>query len=532
MIETNPQEQITLLVEAYGQMLSTLSPHDLFPAILELSARFLTVDAYAVWSLDPSDNAWKIVANKNLSDSYLQIPISAENQTIIIEKTMVVADVLNTTVPGIAARHESYRAENIRSMMVVPLWMHGKFSGTIAFYHRSPYQFDERVIRLATAFGNLASSALSVSNLYTAEQKARASAEAAEHAVQEELQKKQQIQEELRRREERFRALLDKAMDIISIINLEGRMQYISPSITRVLGYEENDLMNQIAFDYVHPDDLQSILQAFGAIVEQPGTLQSATYRFKHRDGSWRYLETRARTLFEDGEVNSIVANSRDVTERAEAEQAIYTHQAAIEALNERLKRAMVETHHRVKNNLQIISAMLDMRLMECTDSVPVEDIRRLTSHIRTLAEVHNLLTHEAKSDAVAETISSKEMLERLLPLMREAAGRRQITAHLEPAELSLRKGTSLALITNELVSNAAKYGGGEIGVRFVVEGEEGILTVCDDGPGFDEGFDPATEANTGLELVESLGRWDLNGTVHYGNRPQGGACVTVKMPL
>jgi PAS domain S-box-containing protein len=438
---------------------------------------------------------------------------------------MVIADVLNTTVQGIAARHESYEAENIRSMMVVPLWMHGKFSGTIVFYHRSPYQFDERVIRLATAFGNLASSALSVSNLYTAEQNARASAEA-------ELHERQRIQDELRRREEHFRALLDKAMDIISIIDFEGRMQYMSPSITRVLGYGENELINRVAFELVHPDDLPMILRAFQAILEQPGTLQSATYRFRHRDGSWRYLETRARTLFEDGEVSSIVANSRDVTDRAEAEQAIFRHQSAIEALNERLQRAMVETHHRVKNNLQIISAMLDMRLMECTDSVPVEDIRRLTSHIRTLAEVHNLLTHEAKNDAVAETISSKEMLERLLPLMREAAGRRQITAHLESAELSLRKGTSLALITNELVSNAAKYGGGEIGVRFVVKGEEGMLTVCDDGPGFDEGFDPATEANTGLELVESLGRWDLNGTVHYGNRPEGGACVTVRMPL
>ena len=57
-------------------------------------------------------------------------------------------------------------------------------------------------------------------------------------------------------------------------------------------------------------------------------------------------------------------------------------------------------------------------------------------------------------------------------------------------------------------------------------------LEVCDDGPGFPPGFDPLKSANTGIELIESMGRWDLCGEILYQNRPTGGACVVITFPL
>jgi two-component sensor histidine kinase len=84
----------------------------------------------------------------------------------------------------------------------------------------------------------------------------------------------------------------------------------------------------------------------------------------------------------------------------------------------------------------------------------------------------------------------------------------------------------------NELVSNAIKHGRSRVDVDFRVSAKEAVLTVCDDGPGFPEPFDPERAANTGLELVENLSRWDLAGHTSYRNRPEGGASVKVFIPL
>jgi len=217
-------------------------------------------------------------------------------------------------------------------------------------------------------------------------------------------------------------------------------------------------------------------------------------------------------------------------TERARAEAE--RQQAHIEALNERLQRAMIETHHRVKNNLQIIAAMIDMQMLESEDAVSIEEMWRLSMHIRVLAAVHDLLTQEAKQDGRANSVSSQEVLERLLTMIQQTAASRPIRPHLQEARLSARQCTAVALIVNELVSNALKYGTGAIEVYFTALAGRAELKVCDDGSGFPADFDPAKAANTGLELVERLARWDLGGQTRYQNLAQGGACVMVTMPL
>ncbi|HZT43777.1 MAG TPA: sensor histidine kinase [Chthonomonadaceae bacterium] len=217
-------------------------------------------------------------------------------------------------------------------------------------------------------------------------------------------------------------------------------------------------------------------------------------------------------------------------TERARAEAE--RQQAYIETLNERLQRAMTETHHRVKNNLQIIAAMIDMQMLESGGAIPIDEMKRLGMHIRVLASVHDLLTQEAKRDGEAQSVSSQAVLEQLITMIRQTTASRPIRYHLQEARLAARQCTAVALIVNELVSNALKYGTGTIEVFFEVAGDQARLKVCDDGEGFPADFDPATAANTGLELVERLARWDLSGQTRYQNLPQGGACVVVTMPL
>jgi two-component sensor histidine kinase len=195
---------------------------------------------------------------------------------------------------------------------------------------------------------------------------------------------------------------------------------------------------------------------------------------------------------------------------------------AQILALNERLKRAMMETHHRVKNNLQLISAFVDIQILENEQFVPTGELMRINSHIRALAAVHDLLTHETKTDNRADSVSVKLLLDKLLPTIQEILPGKRLLNRIEDLRLTSRQATSLALIVNELILNAVKQGASQVEVTLKIRALNAVLTVCDDGPGLPEGFELGRQSNTGLQLVENLVRWDLQGESLFTKRKGG----------
>ena len=219
--------------------------------------------------------------------------------------------------------------------------------------------------------------------------------------------------------------------------------------------------------------------------------------------------------------------------ERAEvAERGLLERQAQIETLNHKLRRAMTETHHRVKNNLQVISALIDMRLMENETSVPVDEVRRIATSAKTLAAVHEILTAEAKADGDAQTVSAAHLMEALLPMLQHLAAPKSLGSDISDFRVPPRCATALSLILSELVINAVKHGKDHTNVSLTVQNGTAQLVVADNGPGFPAGFDVKTAAHTGLELVEELTRWDLAGKTVYENAPEGGGRVTIQFPV
>ena len=202
------------------------------------------------------------------------------------------------------------------------------------------------------------------------------------------------------------------------------------------------------------------------------------------------------------------------------------------ETLIEQLHRAMTETHHRVKNNLQLIAALVDLSAMDNKESVPLEQLLRLSSHITALAAIHDILTEETKNQSDGAQLSAKAVLERLLPLMNQTVSGRQIQFEIDDISLPTRHCASLALITNELVANALKHARSDVQVRFHVEPPQAALIVEDNGPGFTPDFDPIVSAHTGLDLALNLSGHDLNGVLHFGNRAQGGGRVHLSFPV
>ena len=123
--------------------------------------------------------------------------------------------------------------------------------------------------------------------------------------------------------EAKWRSLIQTSSNLITILEANGTIKYASPAIRGVLGYRPKELMGQNLFELVHPDDLVNIEQNFQYFLQNPTTDLSLEFRFRHRDGSWRYIESTYSNLLMDSPVTRIVVNFRDVTERKRAEEAM-----------------------------------------------------------------------------------------------------------------------------------------------------------------------------------------------------------------
>jgi len=127
------------------------------------------------------------------------------------------------------------------------------------------------------------------------------------------------------RSDARFRALLQHSSDITTVMAPDGTVLYNTPSVERVLGYPAEEMIGQVALDFVHPDDLPRVAARFAEAVATPGVPVPVDFRFRHRDGSWVPLEALGVNYLDDENVGGIIVTSRDVRDRHRIEKAYRT---------------------------------------------------------------------------------------------------------------------------------------------------------------------------------------------------------------
>jgi PAS domain S-box-containing protein len=140
---------------------------------------------------------------------------------------------------------------------------------------------------------------------------------------------------QMHKSEARFRALIEHSSDAIALGSYDGRIVYASPSMSRVLGYSLDEIVGQKGIDFIDPDDharLQRLLVEMLLHPEQGITLET---RVRHKNGSWRWVESVATNLLHDPSVGAIVFNFRDITERRRTELALRGSEDRYRAITE-----------------------------------------------------------------------------------------------------------------------------------------------------------------------------------------------------
>ena len=145
----------------------------------------------------------------------------------------------------------------------------------------------------------------------------------------------QAVRKRMIEREELFRLITENAADMIAVVDVKGQRVYNSPSYERILGYTPQDLEQTLSFEQVHPDDREKVRNA-ASEANRTGVGQSIEYRMRHKDGSWRILDSRASTILnQQHQVERLVIVNRDVTERKQAEAQVREREEVFRSLVE-----------------------------------------------------------------------------------------------------------------------------------------------------------------------------------------------------
>jgi PAS domain S-box-containing protein len=162
-------------------------------------------------------------------------------------------------------------------------------------------------------------------------------------AIFDDMTARKQAEEALQRSEKYFRALIENGSDLITEIDTQGIIRYQSPSIERELGYLPEEMVGRSVFDFIHPDDISVVSDTMAMGIGDPGKIYAREVRFRHRDGSWRVLEAAGKFVTNPEGFTGVIVNSRDITERKRAEEALKESEEKYRTVLESIEEAYIE---------------------------------------------------------------------------------------------------------------------------------------------------------------------------------------------
>ena len=348
--------------------------------------------------------------------------------------------------------------------------------------------------------------------------------------------------EALERREEHYRSLIENSMDLISILNLDGTIRYVSPSHERMLGYPLDELVGRNALSFVHPEDKARVIGA----LEKGNNGRPLECRVRHTDGSWRMLESFARDLSHVAGVNGMVVNARDITERKRLEEQLH-HSQRLEAVG----RLAGGVAHDFNNLLMVITGYSHMLLDAMHASDPArQDLEQVVKASERATDLTRQLLAFSRRQGVRASLVNLNMLVREMDrMLRRVLGEEiELIVHLATELKTVRAdpGQIEQVILN-IVVNArdAMPSGGQLTIETRNTGQPGrdtvTISISDTGIGMDsevlsrvfEPFFTTKEHGTGLGLATSYGIIKENGgDLRVDSSLAKGTCFHIELPV
>ncbi|MDR3577556.1 MAG: histidine kinase dimerization/phosphoacceptor domain -containing protein [Anaerolineaceae bacterium] len=320
--------------------------------------------------------------------------------------------------------------------------------------------------------------------------------------------------------------------EAIVMINLDGRITFANPATTKLIGVPVEELVGQKWAAFLPEEYHAKVRQMFENLTDRNET--GFELNLLHRNGKTIPVMLSIQPRLANGRIESVLVSLMNIEQRVIAEQQLRVSNQEKEAL-------LKEIHHRVKNNLQIISSLINLQSNLLKDAKVKEIFRESQNRVRSMALIHEKLY---RSDNLAN-ISFDEYIHDLGTSLVQAYKNDdnpvQLVIQACPITLDMDTAVPCSLIVNELITNSLKHAfanpdrqhaGGSAWIKIsLVSRPDGSVRLCiqDNGPGFPADFDFFHTNSLGLQLVNSLVR-QIEGSLVFSNQP--GACVEIEFKV
>lgn len=346
-------------------------------------------------------------------------------------------------------------------------------------------------------------------------------------------------EERLQESEDKYRSFVQNLKGIAFQFDSNFKLEFMQGAVKGITGYSEEELVSSKLWSrLIVPEDLKAFRKKENKIRRFSGQCQGELdYRIRCKNGKIKWMhETYQKVPGKEGKPDVYNGIIYDITERKQAEETL----AKVEIARKK------EVHHRIKNNLQVISSLLDLQAENLGDERIKEVLRESQNRIMSIALIHRELYRDREMDNVNFSTYIRELAENLLDTYKVGDSKINLCMDLEENILfDIETAVPVGIIINEIFSNSLKYAFpdrkyGEIRISLVRkkagkneynssnEGKEQslgsdtnfVLTVSDDGVGIPDTFNIEGAETLGLQLITVLIE-QLDGSIRL-NRNNG----------
>ena len=297
----------------------------------------------------------------------------------------------------------------------------------------------------------------------------------------------------------RYRAYVEHSEDIVAVADADGVLEYISPAVEHVLGYDPERLVGGVFTEYIHPDDRRSVAEPFAESLHRPGERVRVSFRVEHRDGGWRVLDGVGVNRFDDPQIGGYLLTLRDETRRDRYEQ--------------RLRVLTRVLRHDLRNELNVVHGYADVIAADGGDNADyAERIQRSAERLAALgARVRGVDQTLRRTDHSGRPVDVTRVVGEVADRARDRFSGMTVT--VEADEAVAYADELFATAVWNLVENAGRHHDGDqpkVSIRLSNTPETTELRIADDGPGIPVEDREAVESGheTQLRHASGLGLW------------------------
>lgn len=316
------------------------------------------------------------------------------------------------------------------------------------------------------------------------------------------ITEKKKIMEELKESEKRFRLMSDSSPAMIWMFDENNMLIYLN---NKSLQFYGNSLENlaEMWFQQTHPDDKEKFNSAFSEAFNEKKSFD-VEIRRKNKNGDYRWIYNSAAPRFlPDGKFLGYIGIGIDISESKKLREELENSLKEKEIL-------LKEIHHRVKNNLQIISSILSLQTHYLNNKPVTDVLNECRDRVLSLSLLHEQLYGSNNFSNINFENFVRILVNHLICTYNYLSEKISFNIDINDLKLSIETSINLGLILNELVTNSLKYAfkgreNGTIDISLKSENEKIIFKVSDNGKGLPEDFDINRLKSLGFELVNSL---------------------------